>query len=193
MLAREAAELAGKAAESKLEEARAEIRKFHHQLCTTRMLDPACGSGNFLNETLEHLKQLEGEVINQLNDLGESQDKLSFEGETVTPRQLLGIEFDERAAAMVELVLWIGYLQWHIRTRGNKAVVEPVVHDYGNIEHRDAVLAWSSTGLAYDASGRLLSRWDGKTFKTHPVTGALVPDEAAMVPQWRYIRPAQAK
>ena len=90
-------------------------------------------------------------------------------------------------------MLWIGYLQWHIRTRGNKAVAEPVVHDYGNIECRDAVLRWADTDLAYDADGQLLSRWDGKTFKTHPVTGALVPDEAAMVPQWRYIRPAQAK
>jgi hypothetical protein len=90
-------------------------------------------------------------------------------------------------------VLWIGYLQWHIRTRGNKAVAEPVVHDYGNIECRDAVLAWADTDLAYDADGQLLSRWDGKTFKTHPATGALVPDETAMVPQWRYIRPAQAK
>jgi hypothetical protein len=110
---------------------------------------------------------------------------------------LLGIELNERAAALAELVLWIGYLQWHIRTRGNKAVAEPVVHDYGNIECRDAVLAWADTDLAYDdgpnGTGQLLSRWDGKTFKTHPVTGALVPDEAAMVPQWRYIRPTQAK
>jgi hypothetical protein len=47
--------------EGKLVEARAEIRRFHHQLCTTRVLDPACGSGNFLYVTLEHLKRLEGE------------------------------------------------------------------------------------------------------------------------------------
>jgi type II restriction/modification system DNA methylase subunit YeeA len=49
------------------------------------VLDPACGSGNFLYVTLEHLKRLEGEVLNQLNDLGENQDKLGFKGETVTP------------------------------------------------------------------------------------------------------------
>ncbi|MDB5779109.1 MAG: SAM-dependent methyltransferase, partial [Polaromonas sp.] len=193
VLAHEAAELSGKAADSKLEEARLEVRKFHHQLCGTRVLDPACGSGNFLYVTLEHLKRLEGEVVNQLADLGESQDRLGFEGETVTPRQLLGIELNERAAAMAELVLWIGYLQWHIRTRGNNAVAEPVVHDYGNIAHRDAVLAWQSSELACGADGRLLSRWDGKTQKPHPVTGALVPDEAALVPQWRYHQPAQAE
>ena len=193
VLAREAAELSGKAHEQKMEEARAEVRKFHHQLCTTRVLDPACGSGNFLYVTLEHLKRLEGEVLNQLNDMGENQDKLAFEGETVTPQQLLGIELNERAAALAELVLWIGYLQWHIRTRGNKAVAEPVVHDYGNIEHRDAVLAWEEVDLATDADGRPLMRWDGKTKKTHPVTGEQVPDDTAQVPQWQYINPRQAK
>ena len=192
VLAREASELSGKAAEQKMDEARTEIRKFHHQLCTTRVLDPACGSGNFLYVTLEHLKRLEGEVINQLEALGETQSLLGLEGETVAPQQLLGIELNERAAALAELVLWIGYLQWHIRTRGNKAVAEPVVHDYGNIEHRDAVLAWDDTDLAYDANGQLLSRWDGSTFKAHPVTGALVPDEGAQVPQWKYIKPSQA-
>ena len=192
LLAADAAGLSGKAHSQKMDEARGEIRKFHHQLCTLRVLDPACGSGNFLYVTLEHLKRLEGEVMNQLEAMGATQSILGLEGETVTPQQLLGIEIDERAAALAELVLWIGYLQWHIRTRGNKAVAEPVVHDYGNIEHRDAVLAWADTDLAYDDDGRLLSRWDGKTFKTHPVTGALVPDEAALVPQWKYIKPAQA-
>lgn len=193
VLAREAAELSGKAQDAKQEEARAELRKFHHQLCTVRVLDPACGSGNFLYVTLEHLKRLEGEVINQLEALGDTQSLLGMEGETVSPQQLLGIELNDRAAALAELVLWIGYLQWHIRTRGNKAVAEPVVHDYGNIEHRDAVLAWDDTDLAYDENGQLLSRWDGTTFKTHPVTGALVPDEGAQVPQWTYIKPRQAE
>ena len=192
VLAHEAAALEGKAAQAKLAEARAEVKKFHHQLCTTRVLDPACGSANFLYVTLEHLKRLEGEVVNQLEELGHTQDQLGFEGETVTLQQLRGIELNERAAALAELVLWIGYLQWHIRTRGNAAVAEPVVHNYGNIECRDAVLAWDAQELAYDDAGQLLSRWDGRTYKTHPVTGEQVPDEAAQVPQWRYVgaRPA---
>lgn len=192
VLAHEAAALQGKAAEAKLAEARAEVKKFHHHLCTIRVLDPACGSANFLYVTLEHLKRLEGEVLNQLEALGHTQDQLGFEGETVTLQQLRGIELNERAAALAELVLWIGYLQWHIRTRGNAAVAEPVVHNYGNIECRDAVLAWDAQELAYDDAGQLLSRWDGRTYKTHPVTGEQVPDEAAQVPQWRYVgaRPA---
>ena len=134
--------------------------------------------------------------MNQLEAMGDTQSSLGLEGETVTPQQRLGIEINERAAALAELVLWIGYLQWHIRTRGNKAVAEPVVHDYGNIDCRDAVLAWDDMDLAYDdgsnGSGQLLSRWDGKTFKPHPVTGARVPDDAALVPQWKYTQPRQA-
>ena len=192
VLAREAAELTGKAQEAKSQEALAQIRGFHRQLCQLRVLDPACGSGNFLYVTLEHLKRLEGEVINQLEALGDTQVLLGLEGETVTPRQLLGIELNERAAAMAELVLWIGYLQWHIRTQGNKAVAEPVVHDWGNIEHRDAVLTWDAQQPALSAHGQPLSRWDGTTFKIHPVTGAQVPDEAAQVPQWQYLNPRQA-
>ena len=187
VLAREAATLQGKAQDDKLAAARAEVRAFHHRLCSLRVLDPACGSANFLYVTLEHLKRLEGEVINQLQDLGHAQDALGFEGETVTLQQLRGIELNERAAALAELVLWIGWLQWHVRTRGLASVAEPVVHNYGNIECRDAVLAWDAQEPAYDDTGRLLSRWDGRTYKSHPTTGQPVPDEAAQVPQWRYI------
>ena len=193
VLAHEAAQLEGKARDAKLLDARAEVKKFHHHLCTLRVLDPACGSANFLYVTLEHLKRLEGEVVNQLEALGHTQDQLGFEGETVTLQQLRGIELNERAAALAELVLWIGYLQWHIRTRGNAAVATPVVHNYGNIECRDAVLAWDGQELAYDDAGQLLSRWDGRTYKTHPVTGEPVPDEAAQVPQWRYVNARKAQ
>ena len=193
LLANEADALDGKKRQDKLAEARAEIHRFHHQLCTTRVLDPACGSGNFLYVTLEHLKRLEGEVLNQLDGLGETQDKLALDGETVTLQQLRGIEINERAAALAELVLWIGWLQWHVRTRGLASVAEPVVHDYGNIECRDAVLAYDRIELAVDAAGKVITRWDGKGFKPHPVTGERVPDEAAQVAQWVYVNPRQAE
>jgi hypothetical protein len=197
VLAREADELTdpkdSKKREAKLEEARAEIRRFHHQLCITRVLDPACGSGNFLYVTLEHLKRLEGEVMNQLEALGETQDRLGLEGETVTLQQLRGIELNSRAAALAELVLWIGWLQWHVRTRGLASVAEPVVHDYGNIENRDAVLAYERAEPALDADGKTITRWDGVTFKKHPVTGEDVPDEAAQVVQWAYVNPRPAE
>jgi len=193
LLATEAQALEGKKRDDKMAEARAEVRRFHHQLCSTRVLDPACGSGNFLYVTLEHLKRLEGEVFNQLDELGDTQGKLGLEGETVTPQQLLGIEINERAAALAELVLWIGYLQWHLRATGSATVAEPVIHDYGNIEHRDAVLAYDGQEPMRSADGQLVQRWDGVTFKTHPATGEAVPDETALVVQWRYLNPRAAQ
>ena len=181
------------AVRTKWNEARQQVKDFLHRLCTLRVLDPACGSGNFLYVTLEHLKRLEGEVLNQLTALGDSQDSLDLGRETVTLQQLLGIEINERAAALAELVLWIGYLQWHIRTSGRASVAEPVVHDYGNISCRDAVLAYDRQEPLTDADGQVVTRWDGETTKAHPVTGQRVPDETAQVVQWRYVKPRQAE
>ncbi len=185
------------ASEGKMDQARAEVRSFQHQLCTTRVLDPACGSGNFLYVTLEHLKRLEGEVLNHLQSLGEDTDavqqvKLGLAGETVTLQQLLGIEINPRAAALAELVLWIGFLQWHIRTHGSASVAEPVIHDYGNIECRDAVLAYDLIDYVLDAHGRAVTRWDGVHVKPHPVTGEAVPDETFQVALEKYTNPRKA-
>ncbi|MCE2780413.1 class I SAM-dependent DNA methyltransferase [Limnohabitans sp.] len=180
-------------ARAKRREAIQTVKAFHHRLCTVRVLDPACGSGNFLYVTLEHLKRLEGEVLNQLEALDNSQNSLNLEGETVSLQQLLGIEINSRAAALAELVLWIGYLQWQARTVGVGNIAEPVVHDYGNIQNRDAVLAYDSTEPLKDGAGQIVTRWDSKTFKPHPVTGLNVPDESAQVVQMRYIKPRKAQ
>jgi hypothetical protein len=173
-------------------EAVTELRNFHHRLCALRVLDPACGSGNFLYVTLEHMKRLEGEVLNQLHDLGETQSLLEAEGLTVDPHQFLGLELNPRAAAIAELVLWIGYLQWHFRTQGSGLPPSPILKDFKNIECADAVLAFDSVDFVLDNNGIPVSRWDGRSFKTHPVTGEQVPDEAARTPLQRYQSPRRA-
>lgn len=188
------------AAEDKPKEAVAELLKFHHRLCSVRVLDPAAGSGNFLYLALEHLKRLEGEVLNALDELGHRQSGLDLDakradvaaGETVDPHNLLGIEINPRAAALAELVLWIGYLQWHFRTRGDVSPPEPVVRDFRNIENRDAVLACDRIEVVTDESGAPVTRWDGKTMKPSPVTGEDIPDETARIPVERYINPRKA-
>ncbi len=160
-------------------EAIAEVKKFHQQLCNTRVLDPACGSGNFLYVALEHMKRLEGEVLDTLQSLGETQEALEHMGLTVDPHQLLGIEVNPRAAVITDLVLWIGYLQWHFRTRGDAQPPEPVIRRFHNIEHRDALLTWSGTEAVRDDAGQPVTQWDGRTLRIHPATGEEVPDEAA--------------
>jgi len=176
----------------KTDKAIAEVEAFHRRLVTLRVLDPACGSGNFLYVTLEHLKRLEGEVLNTLHELGEGQMKLEMAGGTVSPEQFLGIEVNPRAAAIAELVLWIGYLQWHHRTSGDARHDEPIIKDFKNIECRDAVLAWDAVEPLLDENGQRVTRWDGRTTKPHPVTGEEVPDETARIPDKKYINPRKA-
>ncbi|MGQ0696823.1 MAG: class I SAM-dependent DNA methyltransferase [Panacagrimonas sp.] len=188
------------AAENKRDEAIAALRQFHHRLCTVRVLDPACGSGNFLYVTLEHLKRLEGEVLNALDELGYRQTGLALdgeradasEGETVDPHNLLGIELNPRAAAIAEVVLWIGYLQWHFRTRGNVQPPIPVIRDFRNIENRDAVLSYDAVDYVTDERGVPITRWDGVTMKRSPVTGEEIPDDSARLPVERYLNPRKA-
>jgi len=179
--------------EGKQAAAIAEIRAFHHRLCSLRVLDPACGSGNFLYVALEHLKRLEGEVLNQLHDIGHGQAQIETEGFAVDPHQFLGLELNPRAAAIAELVLWIGYLQWHFRTRGAGLPPQPVLKDFRNIECRDAVLASDDVVPVFDAKNIPVSRWDGRTMKKHAVTGEQVPDETARVPLMRYLNPRPAE
>ncbi len=169
--------------------ARKLLRSFHGRLCETRVLDPACGSGNFLYVAMELMKRLEGEVLEVLIEFGEP----ALPGITIDPHQFLGIEINPRAAALAELVLWIGSIQWYRRTREGVTIPEPILRDYGNIECRDAVLAWDAIEAVVDADGHPVTRWDGRTTKTHPVTGAEVPDETARTVEVRYINPRKAE
>ena len=170
------------------------VKEFHRRLCAVTILDPACGSGNFLYVSLEHLKRLEGEVLDLLvNELGEAQDALELAGHTVDPRQFLGIEKNERAVPIAEMVLWIGHLQWYARSRPKlSAWPKPVLKQYGNIRAGDALLTWRSVQMVKDESGRPLTRWDGVSKKRDPITGQEVPDETQRVPVENYVCPKAA-
>lgn len=98
------------------------VRDFHAKLCTVRVLDPACGTGNFLYVTLELMKRLEGEVLDTLAGYAANEaGRLDLAGVTVDPHQFLGMDVNPRAVPVAELVLWIAYLQWHFRTNGRAA------------------------------------------------------------------------
>jgi len=176
----------------RLSKAREEVRKFHDHLCNVTVLDPACGSGNFLYVTLEHLKRLEGEVLEAAAAFGENL-LLDLSTHTVDPHQFLGIELNPRAAAITELVLWIGYLQWHFRTRGDSMPAEPVLKKFRNIECRDAVLAWDGEPQPQrDEHGQVVTVWNRRSMKTDLVTGRDVPDESRRVPLLTYPNARQA-
>ena len=177
------------AADGNDEGARKLVHDFHAKLCEIKVLDPACGSGNFLYVALEMMKRLEGEITALLAELGETQSSFI----TVDPHQFLGIELNPWASNVAELVLWIGYLQWHFRTYGNAVPSEPVLRDFKNIRNGDALLEWADRTPRMDTDGKPVTRWDGVTTIRHPVTGEEVPDPAARVQVYDYTKPRATK
>ncbi|WP_041951825.1 class I SAM-dependent DNA methyltransferase [Spirosoma spitsbergense] len=173
--------------------ARAELERFLRRLTTIKILDPACGSGNFLYVTLEHLKRLEGEVLAAINSYGGTGLLNLSGGTTISPRQLLGLELNPRAAAIADVVLKIGYLQWHLRTHGESELPEPLLDEYENIRQQDAVLQHGPPVPRLDTSGQPVTRWDGVTTKLHSATGQPVPDETAQTTVYDYPNPQPAE
>jgi hypothetical protein len=178
--------------QGKPKEALKAVRDFHHRLCTTRVLDPACGSGNFLYVALELMKRIEGEVLEALDDLGLKDPRLSLRGETVSPEQFFGLEINPRAVVIADLVLWLGFLKWQLRTVEVDRIEEPILRATNTIRKQDALLTYKSRNLVRDENGKPVTVWDGYTMKEHPITGAPVPDETARKETYRYTDPAKA-
>jgi len=165
------------------------VNAFHRHLAGVRVLDPACGSGNFLYVALEHLKRLEGEVLALETRLGTASGRIALANLDVDPRNFLGLEINPRAARIAELVLWIGYLQWYKRSHPGAVAhwPDPVLHAYNNIVCRDALIEHSGARDTGD------TRWDGRSTRAHPATGEQVPDDRVRAPVVAYdvVVPAQ--
>ncbi|MBX3382652.1 MAG: class I SAM-dependent DNA methyltransferase [Phycisphaeraceae bacterium] len=122
---------------------------FQARLASVRVLDPACGSGNFLYTAIQQLLQLEKEVITFA-----ARRELGVGGllPKVRPTQLRGIEINPYAAELAQVVIWIGYLQW-MRDNGFNAPRNPILEPIATIENRDAILAWE------DEQGKPIPVW----------------------------------
>lgn len=108
---------------------------FQDRLTAVRILDPACGSGNFLFVALKKLLDLEYQVrmAAVMNDIGE------FEmPPLVHPQQMLGIEIETFAHELASITLWMGYFQWKRAHGGHWET--PILQRLDNIQNRDALL-----------------------------------------------------
>ncbi|MFP4295304.1 MAG: class I SAM-dependent DNA methyltransferase, partial [Halothiobacillaceae bacterium] len=121
------------------------------------------------------------------------QASLDTEGLTVDPHQFLGLEINPRAAAIAEIVLWIGYLQWHFRIHGKLELPEPILRDFHNIECRDALIDYDAREPMTDEHGAPVTIWDGISYRQSPTTGELIPDESGRITVDRYINPRKAE
>ncbi|MBK6529864.1 MAG: class I SAM-dependent DNA methyltransferase [Deltaproteobacteria bacterium] len=138
---------------------------FRTRLATVRVLDPACGSGNFLYVALKELKRLEGEVDRALRPQKGYKRAMDFQGESVHPVQFHGIELKPWAAKVAELVLWIGYLQWQVTAGRFQAMQEPLIQDLHHIECRDALITWKKAEAVVDEDGAPVLRAIGVSDK----------------------------
>lgn len=108
---------------------------FQDRIQAVRVLDPACGSGNFLFVALKKLLDLEYQVRSAvtMNGVGE------FEmPPLVHPRQMLGLEIEPFAHELAGITLWMGYFQWKRAHGGDWET--PVLQRLDNIQNRDALL-----------------------------------------------------
>ena len=136
---------------------------FMSKLGSTTVLDPACGSGNFLYVALRAMKDLEQRARDLFAPLN-----LEFK-DIVTPRQFYGLEKEPFAARLAQIVVWIGYLQWRYEHEGAliteyrvpthpRWLGSPILRDRDNpndpnephrIQLADAILRYDANGKPY--------------------------------------------
>ena len=110
------------------------VRNFLDRLASVKVLDPACGSGNFLYVTLQKLLDLESEVLRFADERG-----VGGHFPRVDPRQLYGIEINPYAFDLAQMTVWIGYLQWTSQ-HGFPWPQDPVLKPSDTIRCMDAIL-----------------------------------------------------
>jgi type II restriction/modification system DNA methylase subunit YeeA len=123
------------------------------ELSEIRVLDPACGSGNFLYLALRRMLDLWHEVRVFCAEHGLP----TFLEKQVHPSQLYGIEVNVYAQELASVVVWIGYLQW-LNQNGIGWPIEPILRRLDNIQHRDAIFTRDAKGNAAEPE------WPGADF-----------------------------
>jgi len=139
----EIAKLIEKARKTVSEAAKQRYFAFLERLVNFRVLDPACGSGNFLYLSLRCLKDFEKRVIHDAELLG-----LPLQFPRVGPEAVLGIEVNPYAAELARVTIWIGELQWMLEN-GFAAAKNPILKPLDQIECRDAILNDDGTEPAW--------------------------------------------
>lgn len=122
------------------------LRSFAEHIAEIRVLDPACGSGNFLYVGLRRLLDLQKEVITFAGH--NSLPNISL---TVTPDQFFGIELNTYAYELAQITIWIGYLQWK-KENGFFTLNEPILQPLNNIRRGDAILGYTASHVPYEPS-----------------------------------------
>ncbi|MBN8658104.1 MAG: class I SAM-dependent DNA methyltransferase [Anaerolineae bacterium] len=131
----------GKTKEGLRKKIQSGLLAFMDKVAAVKVLDPACGSGNFLYVALRLLLDLQNEVAAFAEEMGMPRPFV-----TVTPAQLFGIETNEYAHELAQMTIQIGYIQW-LRDNGYGQPKEPILKKSQNIRHRDALMSYGPNAL----------------------------------------------
>ncbi len=166
-------------------------REFLARLRSFTVLDPACGSGNFLYLALHALKDLEHRIQVEAEALG-----FQREFPEVDPANVKGIEINPYAAELARVSVWIGHIQW-MRRNGFPGNAEPILKPLDTIECRDAIVTvegvepeWPKTDIVIGnppfLGGKLLKTHLGEDYvdQLFAVYSGRVPPESDLVCYW---------
>lgn len=124
---------------------------FTQRLRDFRVLDAACGSGNFLYLALRALKDLEHRANLDAESLGLNR-QLIIE---TSPANVMGIELNPYAAELARVTIWIGEIQWML-SHGYEIRRNPILAKLDHIEHRDAILNPDGTEPKWPAANVII-------------------------------------
>ena len=164
---------------------------FLERLRKFTVLDPACGSGNFLYLALHTLHDLEHRVQLEAEAMG-----LQRAFPSVGPANVKGIELNAYAAELARVSVWIGEIQW-MRRNGFSGSRKPILDPLETIECRDAIVTpeggepeWPEADVIIGnppfLGGKLLITNLGEEYVStmFDVYGGRVPQEADLVCYW---------
>ncbi len=167
------------------------LQDFLGRLRAFTVLDPACGSGNFLYLALQALKDLEHRVQLEAEAMG-----LQRGFPEIGPANVKGIEINAYAAELARVSVWIGEIQW-MRRNGFTETRDPILKPLETIECRDAILTaeggepdWPQADVVIGnppfLGGKLLIANLGEeyVFKAFAAYADRVPAEADLVCYW---------
>ena len=167
------------------------LNAFLKRLQDFTVLDPACGSGNFLYLALHALKDIEHRVNLEAEAMG-----LERSFPAVGPANVRGIEINAYAAELARVSVWIGEIQW-LRRNGFNESRNPILKPLETIECRDAILTpdgtepdWPEADVVIGnppfLGGKLLVRGLGEDYvaKMFSAWKGQVPPEADLVSYW---------
>ncbi|WP_144445562.1 class I SAM-dependent DNA methyltransferase [Inquilinus limosus] len=164
-----------------------------HSVRKFRVLDPACGSGNFLYVALLALKEFEHLIGLEAQEISA---QLHREIPIVGPANLYGIEINRYAAELARVTVWIGEIQWNLK-RGWGYSRKPVLETLNRIQRRDALLTedgqeaeWPEADVVIGnppfLGGKLLRTYLGSEYvdRLFEVYRGRVSAEADLVAYW---------